>query len=121
MPRTPLVLGALAALVGLFVAVVYFRAFGAPEVGSGLRTYDVRSDTSVQVSFEVRKDPAQTAVCTLRARSATGAEVGQALVRVGPADARSTVVSYDLATTGRATLAEVTGCVPEPQAPAGTG
>ncbi|HEU0103778.1 MAG TPA: DUF4307 domain-containing protein [Mycobacteriales bacterium] len=115
----PVVLGTLAALVSLVAAVLLFRAFGAStEVGFGARGYVVQSDRSVQVEFEVVKDPARTAVCSVRARDRTGVEVGNSLVRVGPSDRRRSIVRYELATSGRAASGELTSCELE-AAPAG--
>jgi hypothetical protein len=108
----PLVLGAVAVLVSLAVAIVLYRAFGdSPDIGYGVRGYTVSSDRQVQVVFEVAKDPASTVLCTVRARDRSGDEVGNSLVRVGPAAQRSTIITYDLATSGRAATGEVTGCV----------
>jgi len=119
--RAPVVVGAIAALVGLAVAVLLYRGYGATEVGFGPRGFAVTSDSSVRVEFEVVKEPARTALCTVRARDRTGAEVGTALVRVGPAAGRGQVVRYDLATTGRANTGEITGCLLEPASPGGSG
>jgi len=106
----PLLLGSVAALVSLGVAVLLFRAFGTTEVGFGPRGYTVSSDRSVQIVFEVDKDPAATALCSVRARDRYGSEAGTALVRVGPSAKRHLVVTYDLATTARANTGEITGC-----------
>ncbi len=115
MRRTPLVLGTLVALAMVAVAWLFYRAFGqGGGVQYGVRSYVVASDSRVRVEFEVAKDPARTAVCTVRARDRTGAEAGSAQVTVGPAAGRSTIVSYDLTTTSRAATGEVTGCVLTP-------
>ena len=115
-PLRPLtiLLGALAVLVSLVVAVVLYRAFGdSPDIGFGVRGYTVASDRQVQVVFEVDKDRTKTALCTVRARDRTGDEVGNSLVRVGPTPRRSSIVTYELATSGRAATGEVTGCALE--------
>ena len=110
MRRAPLVVGVAGALVGLVVAVLLFRAYGSSDVGYGPRGFEVVSDRLVRVEFEVVKDPAATALCTVRSRDRTGAEVGIALVRVGPAEDRRQVVTHPLPTTARAATGEVTGC-----------
>jgi hypothetical protein len=113
--RSPAVLvGTLGALVGLVLAVVLYRTFGAGEVQYGPRGYVVESDTLVQVEFEVVKDPAATAVCAVRSRGGDGSEVGSALVRVGPAPERRQVVTHPLPTTARAVSGEITGCSLQP-------
>ncbi len=109
--RGPVVVGVVAALVGLGVAVLLFRGYGTGEVGFGPRGYTVTSDRQVQIVFEVDKEPSATAVCTVRARDRTGLEAGSALVRVGPSSGRRQVVTYDLATTARANTGEITSCL----------
>ena len=107
----PYVLGALVVAASLAAAVVLYGRFGVSEIGYGARGFVVGSDQLVQVSFEVRRaEPATPALCTVRARDTTGAEVGAALVRVPPSDRTTVVVSHDLVTTGRANTGEVTGC-----------
>ena len=110
MPRAPVLVGVLGAVVGLVVAVLLYRSYGASEVGFGPRGFTVVSDSLVRVEFEVDKDAAATALCTVRSRDRTGAEVGTALVRVGPSAGRRQVVTHDLTTSGRAASGEVTGC-----------
>ena len=110
MSRAPVLVGTLGGLVGLVVAFLLWQTYGRSELGFGPRGFTVSSDTLVEVEFEVDKDPGATALCTVRARERSGAEVGTALVRVGPSAERRQVVSYDLATTGRAATGELTGC-----------
>ena len=105
-----LVLGGLTAAASLGAAVLLFQRYGSPDVQSGTRGYVVASDTLVTVEFEVAKDPAATALCTVRAQDRTGADAGVALVRVGPSAERRVVVVHPLQTTSRATTGEVTGC-----------
>lgn len=110
MSRTTLLLGGAVMLACLGLAVLLFSRFGQTDVGFGARGFEVLSDRAVRVDFEVRKDPADTAVCTVRARDADGAETGQALVRIGPSDQGTVVVRHELATQARANTGEVTGC-----------
>ena len=105
-----LVLGGLTVAASLGAAVLLFQRYGDPDVQSGTRGYVVASDTLVTVEFEVAKDPAATALCTVRAQDRTGADAGVALVRVGPSAGRRVVVAHPLQTTSRATTGEVTGC-----------
>ena len=113
MRPVPIVLSVLAALAALGTAFLLYSRFGAPEVAYGALGYEVQSDRQVRVEFEVVKDPAQTALCTLSARSADGGQAGVALVRVGPAPERRVVQSHELLTTVRAVTGEVTDCTPE--------
>jgi len=109
----PLVLSVLAGLAALGAAFLLYARFGAPEVTYGSLGYLVQSDRQVRIEFEVVKDPAQTVLCTVRARSAEGGQAGLALLRVGPAPQRRVVQTHELLTTVRAVNAEVTGCTPE--------
>ena len=112
MKPVPIVLGAVVVALSLVVAVVLYGRYGPGEVRSGLLSFEVVSDSTVRIRFEVVKDPAQTAVCTVRARDREGTEAGVALVRVEPAAEGRTRVSYDLATRLRATSGELIGCSP---------
>ena len=58
------VLGGLAVLVSLGVAIVLYRAYGQAEVGFGPRGYTVESDSLVRVVFDVDKAPGATALCS---------------------------------------------------------
>ena len=55
-------------------------------------------------------DPGTTALCLVRAQDRTVAEVGSALVRVGPSRDRTLRVSFVLPTTARAVIGDVTRC-----------
>ncbi len=111
-----LVLGGLAVLVSLGIAIILYQAYGQAEVGFGPRGYTVESDTLVRVVFDVEKDPAATALCTVRARDRFGDEAGSALVTVGPSPRRQQTVTYDLSTRARANTGEITDCTLTPSA-----
>ncbi len=121
MRRAPIVLGVVGGLIGLAVAVLLYRGYGAQEVAFGPRGFTVQSDALVRIEFEVDKDAAAVALCTVRARDRTGLEVGNALVRVGPSADRSQVVTYDLTTRSRAVSGEITACTLERAAVPRTG
>jgi hypothetical protein len=108
------VLGGLAVLVSLGVAIVLYRAYGQAEVGFGPRGYTVESDALVRVVFDVDKPAGATALCTVRARDRFGEEAGSALVTVGPSARRQQTVTYDLATRARANTGEITDCTLAP-------
>lgn len=107
---------AVAALLGLGIAVLLYGRFGDGGTQVAVRTYVV-SDTSVKIEFSVTKDAGDAVVCALRARDRQGKEIGIALVRVGPSAKRSVLTTYDLPTTSRANTAEVTGCSQAPPEP----
>ncbi|AJE85264.1 MULTISPECIES: DUF4307 domain-containing protein [Streptomyces] len=67
------------------------------------------SDRSVEVHLEVRKDAGTDGYCTLRSRSADGAEVGRADFRFDQDRDRIDKV-VTLRTTARGTSAELVGC-----------
>ncbi|MGW5424449.1 DUF4307 domain-containing protein [Streptomyces sp. NPDC003943] len=79
------------------------------KISAELIKFEVVSDTEVQVHLEIRKDADAKGVCTLRSRSADGAEVGRKDIRVDEPDARLDKV-YSIRTTAKATNAELLGC-----------
>ena len=107
-----LVLGAVVAVVSLGVAFLLYSRYGDADLRAGVRTFTVESDTLVRVQFDVVKDPATAALCTVRARGADGGEVATALVRIEPSPQSRQVITRELATTARAVSGEVTGCSP---------
>jgi len=109
----PLVLSVLGALVALVATFLLYGRFAAPDVTYGSLGYSVESDRQVRVEFEVVKDPARSAVCTVQARRADREQAGIALVRVGPAPQERVVQAHELLTTARAVSAEVTDCTLE--------
>ena len=100
----------------LLVALAYvaFNRFSNGRVRYAVLSYRVVSDTSVQVSFEVRKRPASSVVCRVRALDRAGSEVGSEQVRVGPADTEAVTIVQTLTTTRRAATGDVVGCLPVP-------
>lgn len=73
--------------------------------------WSVPSQDRVEVRFEVQKDPAATAVCTVRALNRGFTEVGIADVTVGPAARRATTVTAVVPTTEQAVSGNVKACV----------
>jgi hypothetical protein len=100
-----------AVVVGAFLAVVGVITWrlATPGVQSTLLRFVVVDDTRVDVTFEVRRDSVSTTTCVLRAQSESHADVGYATVTISPG--REYVqATYPLATSSRATTAEVLGC-----------
>jgi hypothetical protein len=80
-----------------------------PGVQSSLLRFTVVSDARVDVTFDVQRDSVSDTVCVLRAQSEHHADVGYASVRITPG--RDYVqTTYPLATSSRATTADVLGC-----------
>ena len=109
--RAQVALSVLGALVGLAFAVALFRVLG-PDTSAATqaRGFDVTSDTSVTVEFELAREPGRPATCVVRARGATGLEVGRRQFDVPPVQQRSIVVREPLPTTERAVTGELVGC-----------
>jgi Domain of unknown function (DUF4307) len=103
-------LGAVLA-VACVVAVAWagYAYLHKQQVTGQVLGYKVVSDESVQIHIEVRKPKDTDGVCTVRSRSADGAEVG---VKDVPIKQHSEDVStvIQLQTTARATDAELVSC-----------
>ncbi len=106
------IVGGIAAGVALAALLTLAVHRSAPAVAAQVTGYDVLSDTTVRIRFEVRKAPLVEAVCVVRARNRSGMEAGRAEVTVGarPDAGRTTEVRYDLPTRSRAVTGELAGC-----------
>jgi hypothetical protein len=101
-------------LAGLGVTWQLYQQYGPRDFEPQVqRFYDI-TDDGITVDFVVRKAADRRAVCSVRARSADGQEVGLAQVEV-PAGAAA-AVTYRLATSRRPVTVEVPGCSPDPSA-----
>ena len=90
------------------IGVITWR-LATPGVQANLLRFVVVDDTKVDVTFEVRRDSVSTTYCVLRAQRESHADVGYATVTISPG--REYVqATYPLATSSRATTAEVLGC-----------
>ena len=109
--RAQVLLSVLGALVGLAFAVVLYRVVG-PDTSAAtqVRGFDITSDASVTVEFELARDPGEPATCVVRARGESGLEVGRRQFDVPPSQQRSVVVREPLPTTERAVTGELVGC-----------
>ena len=104
-------LAVIVAVVAVFLAIIGVITWrlATPGVQATLLRFTVVSDTRVDVTFEVRRDSVSSTVCVLRAQSERHADVGYATVTISPG--REYVqATYPLATSSRATVAEVLGC-----------
>ncbi|WP_432831634.1 DUF4307 domain-containing protein [Dactylosporangium sp. CA-092794] len=98
------------ALAGLAVAWQLYVQYGPSDYEPQVQRFYNVTDDGVTVEFVVHKDADQRATCTVRARSADGAEVGAAQVDV-PTGAEA-YVTYRLTTSARPVTAEVPKCGP---------
>ena len=71
-------------------------------------------DTAVQVTYDVGKDPAATAVCSLRALDRHKTAVGVAEVTIGPTERRVTRRTDTVRTSAQAVTGTVRECVVRP-------
>lgn len=101
---------AVVALAGVAIAWRLFQQYGPNEYEPQVQRFYNVTDDGISVDFVVRKDPDKEATCRVRARSATGAEVGRADVDV-PKGAEA-LVTYRLATSDRPVTVEVPTCGP---------
>jgi hypothetical protein len=101
-------------LVGL--AYLAFDRFSGSGVRSGTLGYRVRSDTEVQVRYQVTRPLGTTVVCAVQATGRDGSVVGAQDVRLDPTDREDLVTTTTLTTTARAATAQVLGCRTAPSA-----
>ncbi len=119
-PRSPArrwltyAVAAVVVLAGTAIAVKLYRQYGLAPYQVSVLTVTNIDEFQVTVTFEVRKPAGEPALCTVRARSRDGAEVGRAEVRVpgGAANETTSRVTYTLRTTKRPVTGEVPGCGP---------
>ena len=78
----------------------------------GLLGYDVVSDTSTVVRFEVRLPPGKGAVCRLEALDRDGFVVGTHDEIIGKERSGRLTLSTPLTTSHRATTGQVVACLP---------
>ena len=114
------VLAALLVLVVMFLVVQVIRTLwerAAQDVVSGrVIAFRVESDRAVRISLEVNKEAGGRAFCIVRARGASGAEVGKDVAQVdtvGTPESRMRL-DYVLTTSERAVTGELSGCSPAP-------
>ena len=108
--RARLALGAAGVLV--LTGAVAWIGLGqtSAQLTATVLGYQVTSDRTVEVSFQVDKaSAAKPAVCTLRARASSGEEVGRVDIPVPPGEKRQ-VLSATVKTSGRAINGDVLEC-----------
>ena len=92
----------------VWVALVQAR----PQVTTQVQGHRVLDDTRVQVTFALTKEPGQTVRCRVEALSSAAAQVGLAVLEVGPTPRASSVQTVLVRTQQRATTGDVQGCDP---------
>ena len=113
---TAVVLGVLFVGLLLAIAAALYQRIAAVDVRARVIDFQVQSDRVVRIDVEVLKPRGERAFCVLRARGASGAEVGREIVAIDPVgtDERVVRLEHDLATTSRATTGEAGRCSAEP-------
>ena len=103
-----------AAAVGISVAVglLLWTALHAatPPVGTALLGYQVRDASSVEVRFEVRRDPSLAVRCLLRAQDSDNVTVGRLRVDVPTGAERTVAMAAVVPTTRLAINGELEEC-----------
>jgi hypothetical protein len=106
-------LAAIVAAAGLAVAWQLYVQYGPQEYEPQVQRFYNVTDDGITVDFVVRKDADQRATCSVRARSASGEEVG--LAQVDVPEGSEAFVTYRLATSDRPVTVEVPACGPPQQ------
>jgi hypothetical protein len=99
-------------LAAAVVAIRLYRQYGQLDYQPTVRRLSEVSDSGISVEFEVRKPADREATCRVRARAATGEEVGYAEVDAPKGD--RVVVTVRVPTSKRPRVAEVLRCGPKP-------
>jgi hypothetical protein len=68
------------------------------------------SDTGVQITVSVQRDPKRTTECALRARNRAGEEVGRRILVIPPGEGREVRLSERLETRERPITGEIQSC-----------
>jgi hypothetical protein len=110
--RLPVLLTVAGAIFGLLLTILLYSRHGTAEYRTRVMSFQLAEDHAT-VTFEVFKPADSDAVCRVRARSASGVEVGAADVPVGAGD--HVVITYTLPTTDKPVSAEVPRCGPTPR------
>ncbi|WP_433610729.1 DUF4307 domain-containing protein [Dactylosporangium sp. CA-139114] len=103
-------LAAVVAVAGLAIAWQLYRQYGPQDFEPQVQRFYNVTDDGITVDFVVRKEPDLRATCSVRARSASGQEVG--LAQVDVPEGAEAQVTYRLATSDRPVTVEVPACGP---------
>ena len=107
--RALLVVGLVAAAVAL-AWLVWASLAAASRATADTQGYEVVDDATVLVTFSVVKGADDRVACTVEALSAGSAQVGLAVVDVGPEDGATSVHTVTLRTQERAVTGRVREC-----------
>ncbi|GAB3219138.1 hypothetical protein GCM10027447_01260 [Glycomyces halotolerans] len=111
--RRPAVTAALTLAVvagGVAASLQLADQYGHGEYSSNLLGYDTSVPGQVSITFEVFKPAGEGAICRVRSRDMSGAEIGFAEVRIPSDDSTRVETTYALAVTGDPNTGEVQRC-----------
>lgn len=104
-------LAALVVLAGIGAAAVAYQRYEGTDVEGEPAAFEVLDDRTVSITISVtRKNPEQTVVCIVRARSQDGAETGRREIVVGPAQAKTIQVTTTVPSFRTPYVGDVYGC-----------
>lgn len=104
-------LAALVVLAGIGAATVAYQRYEGTDVEGEPAAFEVLDDRTVSITISVtRKNPEQTVVCIVRARSQDGAETGRREIVVGPAQAKTIQVTTTVPSFRTPYVGDVYGC-----------
>jgi uncharacterized protein (DUF58 family) len=107
--RRALLIVALLVGLALVVAFWWWAEVSQPTLRWDPGAYHVSSDSSVDVTFSVTKDPSATVICRIIAQDASGAVIGTKDVEVGTGSGTSQH-TVTLVTRGKAVVGTVDTC-----------
>ena len=96
------------AMLGVLLWIALHAA--TPAVSADLIGYEVRDDGAVEVRIEVRRDPAQTVRCLLRAQDIDNATVGRLALDVPTGGKPTVALAAVIPTTRLAINGELEEC-----------
>lgn len=111
--RKPLVwaLSATVIVAGLLIAYFVYTKFEGGELEAEMTSYQVVDDATLDVTFRLtREDPANDAVCVVRARSRDGSETGRREVYIPASESGSVLLTTPVHTIDRPAVGDVYGC-----------
>ncbi|MFB8281766.1 DUF4307 domain-containing protein [Nocardia colli] len=107
----PLALGVVVVLLGCGVAFVGYQKYGPKDLESEQLGYTVVDDSTMTIRIKVtRKDPAQPAVCFVRAMARDSVEVGRREVLIEPSTSGTIEQTTTVKTSSRPASSSIYGC-----------
>ena len=96
--------------LAFFVWAISLTVDQSDQVTSRDISYEITSNTSAKVVFEVSRNPGDTVLCAIQVLSESFAVVGYKEIEIAPSLKRSTVISSELLTTEKGVSGLVDTC-----------